>query len=124
MIFLINRPGVEKCSIAWSDEASSYALAQAREVRSIFEGLIAKSNPILLFSGTPGHINDLLHYMFEESESETIYQRIKQDYTYSKLYSEQDLIRARKSKSWGREMVLSYGIGTGTCFNSQYIDKC
>ena len=116
--------GVEKCSVAWSDEAGSYPIGQAREVRAIFEGFIPKSNPVIAFTGTPGHINDLLHNMMDESEEDTIYQRIKQDYTHSKLYSEQDIIRAKRSKSWGREMMLSYGIGTGTCFNSSHIDRC
>lgn len=116
--------GVEKASVCWSDEAGSYPIGQAREVRAIFEGFIAKSNPVIAFTGTPGHINDLLHQMFEEDERETIYQRIKQDYTYSKLYSEEDIIRAKRSKSWSREMVLSYGIGTGTCFNSSHLDRC
>jgi hypothetical protein len=97
---------------------------QAREVRAIFEGFIAKSNPVIAFTGTPGHIDDLLHSMFDEDERETIYQRIKQDYTYSKLYSEQDIIRAKRSKSWAREMALSYGIETGTCFNSSHLDRC
>lgn len=116
--------GVERCSVAWSDEAGSYPIGQAREVRAIFEGFIAKSNPVIAFTGTPGHHNDLLFQMLEEDDNESIYQRIKQDYTYSKLYSEEDIIRAKRSKSWAREMALSYGIGLGTMCNNAHIDRC
>lgn len=116
--------GIEKCVFAAIDEASTYSTQQAHEIQDVIQGLIPKSNPYIFWCGTPSRYGDLLYEMFDTDPRESIYTCIRQDYTQSQLYSKEDILRSKKSKSFGREMLLSYNVGSGTAFNPKHLDSC
>jgi hypothetical protein len=119
---------IERASACWGDESQVWNHTQADEIQDIFNGFIPKikDGPFIIYSGTANKPNDLLDKLFNEPDTDSIYQKFKHPYSFfPELYLPQDLVKIQKSKkSWSREMLLEVGFGSGTCFNSFHIDKC
>jgi hypothetical protein len=68
---------------------------------------------------TPGQPGGLFENIENEPEETCIYNRLKLDYTYgiNKIYSAQDIAKAKASPSFKQEYCLQYGGSFGDIFN-------
>ena len=74
---------------------------------------------------TPNAPNGLFEKIEGEPEESCIYKRLKMDYTYglNKIYTKEEIDKAKKSTSFGREYDLQYLGLIGNTFHSADIDR-
>ena len=74
---------------------------------------------------TPNAPNGLFDKIERESEESCIYKRLKLDYTYGldRIYSKQEIDKAKKSPSFGREYDLQYLGLIGNTFHTGDIER-
>ena len=89
------------------------------------ERYIGKSDPYIMMVSTPNAPNGLFEKIEMEPESSCIYKRLKMDYTYGldRIYTRQEIEKAKKSPSFGREYDLQYFGLIGNTFHTQDIDR-
>ena len=70
---------------------------------------------------TPNAPNGLFEKIEREPEESCIYKRLKMDYTYglNRIYSKEEIAKAKKSPSFGREYDLQYLGLIGNTFHTQ-----
>ena len=105
------------------DEAEYFEPSERAILRDVTERYIAKSDPWIIMCSTPSSPYGLFAQM--EQEQSSIYKRITMDYTYGldRIYSRQEIERARKSPSFAREYECKYIGEIGSCFNPEDINK-
>lgn len=98
---------------------------EQEDVRFVTERYIGKSDPYIVMVSTPNAPNGLFDRIEREHESECIYKRIKLDYTYGigKIYTKEEIEKAKKSPSFPREYDLQYLGLIGNTFHTQDIDR-
>ena len=69
---------------------------------------------------TPNAPNGLFEKIEKEPEGSCIYKRLKMDYTYglNNIYTEEEIEKAKKSRSFSREYDLQYLGSIGNTFHS------
>lgn len=74
---------------------------------------------------TPNAPNGLFDRIEREPEESCIYRRLKMDYTYGldRIYSQEEINKAKQSPSFGREYDLQYLGLIGNTFHTQDIDR-
>jgi hypothetical protein len=74
---------------------------------------------------TPNAPNGLFEKIEKEPEETCIYNRLKMDYSYglNKIYTNEEIDKAKKSPSFGREYDLQYLGLIGNTFHTQDIDR-
>jgi hypothetical protein len=74
---------------------------------------------------TPNAPTGLFEKIEKELEGTCIYKRLKMDYTYGqdRIYTRQEIAKAKKSPSFGREYDLQYLGLIGNTFHTQDIDR-
>jgi len=102
--------------IVFLDEADFFPPGQQQEARMVSERYIAKTNPHILMVSTPNLPGGLYDNM--ESEENSIYKRIAWNYEVGlgKIYTHEDIRKAKESPSFEREYNLQYGFGIGDIF--------
>ncbi len=107
------------------DEADMFRKGEQDEVRFVTERYIGKSDPYIVMVSTPNAPSGLFDRIEREPESECIYKRLKLDYTYGigKIYTKEEIEKAKKSPSFGREYDLQYLGVIGNTFHTQDIDR-
>ena len=107
------------------DEGDFFRKGEQEQVRFVTERYIGKSDPYIVMVSTPNAPNGLFDKIEREPESSCIYRRLKMDYTYglNKIYSEQEIAKAKQSPSFGREYDLQYLGLIGNTFHTQDIDR-
>ena len=92
------------------DEADFFRKSESEEVRAVAERYIAKSNPYIVLVSTPNLPEGLMETIEKEPSNTCLYHRIKLDYRYglSKIYSIEDIEKAKQSPSFDREYDLKY----------------
>lgn len=92
------------------DEADFFRKSEQEEVRAVSERYIAKSNPYIVLVSTPNAPEGLMQNIENEPTETCLYHRIKLDYRYGlgKIYSIEDIERAKQSPSFDREYDLKY----------------
>ncbi len=88
----------------------SFEKGEQEDVRHVSERYIGKSDPYIVMVSTPNAPNGLFEKIEREPESSCIYKRLKMDYTYGvdRIYTRQEIEKAKKSPSFGREYDLQY----------------
>lgn len=117
--------GYDNIKFILVDEASFWVgEEQAKEIRSVVEGYIAKTHPTIAFISTPNVPNTMYERIIEESEETCLYKRYFMPWQtgYLKIYSKEDIEYAKRSPNFEREMNLKYGVGTGNIFEDKDID--
>jgi hypothetical protein len=107
------------------DEASFWTSEnEGSEVRSVTEGYIAKSHPVIAMVSTPNLPNSMFEGIMEEPDSTCLYKRYRLDYTVGlgKIYSQAEIEEAKRGPHFEREYNLKYGIGVGNIFADKDID--
>ena len=107
------------------DEADMFRKGEQEDVRHVSERYIAKSNPYLVMVSTPAGPGSLFYKIAAEPEDTCIYKRLKLDFTYGlgKIYTEEEIERARHSPSFDREYRCQFSGFIGNLFSPFQIDK-
>lgn len=107
------------------DEADFFRKGEQEEVRHVSERYIGKSDPYIVMVSTPNAPNGLFEAIEREPESTCVYKRIRLDYTYGldKIYTAEEIEKAKSSPSFGREYDLQYLGLIGNVFHTKDIDN-
>src|SRR5512133_2017377 len=97
---------------------------QQQDARDVYERYIAKSNPYIVMVSTPNAPDGLFERIEKESEDTCLYRRVFLDYTYGigKIYTAEEIERARQSPSFEREYNLRYLGRIGNVFHTKDIE--
>lgn len=107
------------------DECDFFSKGQQEDVRAVAERYIAKSNPFIIMVSTPNSPGGLMESIEQEDEDTCLYKRIKLDYRYglNKIYTIEDIERAKQSPSFDREYDLKYLGRIGNVFAIEDIER-
>jgi len=107
------------------DEADFFRKGEQEDVRHVSERYIAKSNPYIVMVSTPNSPDGLFEKIEKEPEEVCLYKRIQLDYTYGldKIYSLEEIEKAKQSPSFEREYNLKYLGVIGNVFHEKDIQK-
>jgi hypothetical protein len=107
------------------DEADFFRKGEQQDVRNVSERYIAKSDPFIVMISTPNAPGGLFEAIEKESEDACIYKRVKLDYTYGldRIYTRQEIEKAKTSPSFEREYNLKYLGRIGNVFHIKDIEK-
>ena len=106
------------------DEADFFRKVEQEDVRHVSERYIAKSNPFIVMVSTPYAPDGLFDSIEKEPDETCIYKRILLDYTYGldKIYTREEIEKAKISPSFEQEYNLKYLGGIGNVFHTKDID--
>jgi tetratricopeptide (TPR) repeat protein len=93
---------------------------EKESTRHVSERYIAKSDPYIVMVSTPNGPGGLFERIEKEPEETCIYKRLLLDYTYGleRIYTGQEIEKAKASPSFEREYNLKYLGCIGNVFNS------
>jgi hypothetical protein len=108
------------------DEADFFRKSEQEEVRHVAERYIAKSDPLIVMVSTPNRPDGLFNKIEKESFESCIYKKLFLDYTYGlgKIYTQEEIEKAKRSPSFEREYCLAYQGLIGNVFSTLSIDNC
>ncbi len=114
---------IERPSIIFLDEADFFPVSNQMDARNISERYIGKSDPFIILVSTPNAPGGLFDRIEQEDEDACIYKRFRLDYTYgiNKIYTQEEINKAKASPSFGREYDLKYLGLVGNSFRTQDI---
>jgi hypothetical protein len=106
------------------DEADFFPPEQQQYARDVSERYIAKSNPYTVMVSTPNAPDGLFERIEKEAEDTCLYKRIFLDYTYGigKIYTAEEIEKAKQSPSFEREYNLKYLGRIGNVFHTKDIE--
>jgi hypothetical protein len=95
------------------------------DVRHVSERYIAKSDPYIVMVSTPNAPDGLFEKIDKEPEDTCIYKRLKLDYTYGlgKIYTVEEIDKAKQSPSFEREYNLKYLGLIGNVFHTADMER-
>ena len=107
------------------DEGDFLPEFQQEDVRHVAERYIAKSDPYIVFVSTPNKPGGLFERIEKEPFDTCIYKKMFLDYTYGvgKIYTNEEIEKARASPSFEREMCLKYQGLIGNVFSWSSIEN-
>jgi hypothetical protein len=116
--------GLPNVSFILLDEADFFPPGQQQDARDVSERYIAKSNPYIVMVSTPNAPEGLFERIEKEAEDVCLYKRIFLDYTYGigKIYTAEEIERAKQSPSFEREYNLKYLGKIGNVFHTKDIE--
>ena len=106
------------------DESDMFRTSEQEEVRHVTERYVGKSDPYIVLVSTPGDPLGLMASIKKEPEETCIYRRLFMDWTYgiNKIYSTEDIAKARMSPSWEREYCNRFSGRVGNLLSLLKID--
>jgi hypothetical protein len=116
--------GLPNVSFILLDEADFFPPGQQQDARDVSERYIAKSNPYIVMVSTPNAPDGLFERIEKEAEDTCLYRRIFLDYTYGvgKIYTGDEIEKAKQSPSFEREYNLKYLGKIGNVFHTKDIE--
>jgi hypothetical protein len=116
--------GLPNISFILLDEADFFPPGQQQDARDVSGRYIAKSNPYIVMVSTPNAPDGLFERIEKEPEETCIYKRIFLDYTYGigKIYTQEEIDKAKQSPSFDREYDLRYLGKIGNVFHTKDIE--
>jgi hypothetical protein len=106
------------------DEGDFFRKGEQEDVRHVSERYIAKSDPYIVMVSTPNTPDVLFERIEKESEDTCIYKRLFLNYTYgiSKIYTAEEIEKAKQSPASEREYKLKYLGRIGNVFHTNDIE--
>jgi hypothetical protein len=106
------------------DEADFFRKGEQEDVRHVSERYIGKSDPYIVMVSTPNNPGGLFESIEKEPEDSCLYKRLKMDYNYGlgKIYTREEIDKARQSPGFEREYNLKYLGKIGNCFSPLQIN--
>ena len=116
--------GLTNVSFIYLDEADFFPPGQQQDARDVSERYIAKSNPWIVMVSTPNAPDGLFEKIEREPEDICLYKRLFLDYTYGidKIYTKEEIEKAKTSPSFEREYNLRYLGKVGNVFHTLDIE--
>jgi hypothetical protein len=116
--------GLSTVSFILLDEADFFPPGQQQDARDVSERYIAKSNPYIVMVSTPNAPEGLFERIEKEAEDTCLYKRMFLDYTYGigKIYTAEEIEKAKQSPSFEREYNLKYLGKIGNVFHTKDIE--
>jgi hypothetical protein len=116
--------GLPNVSFILLDEADFFPPGQQQDTRDVSERYIAKSNPYIVLVSTPNAPEGLFERIEKEAQDTCLYKRILLDYTYGigKIYTADEIEKAKASPSFEREYNLKYLGKIGNVFHTKDIE--
>ena len=116
--------GLPYVSFILLDEADFFPPGQQQDARDVSERYIAKSNPYIVMVSTPNAPEGLFERIEKETEATCLYKRLFLDYTYGldKIYTREEIEKAKASPSFEREYNLKYLGKIGNVFHTKDIE--
>ena len=116
--------GLPNVSFIFLDEADFFPPGQQQDARDVSERYIAKSNPWIVMVSTPNAPDGLFERIEREPENTCLYKRLFLDYTYGldKIYTREEIEKAKASPSFEREYNLKYLGKVGNVFHTLDIE--
>jgi hypothetical protein len=116
--------GLQNVSFILLDEADFFPPGQQQDARDVSERYIAKSNPYIVMVSTPNAPDGLFERIEKEAEDTCLYKRLFLDYTYgiSKIYTAEEIEKAKQSPSFEREYNCKYLGRIGNVFHTKDIE--
>src|ERR1044072_1543561 len=116
--------GLPNVSFILLDEADFFPPGQQADARDVSERYIAKSNPYIVMVSTPNAPDGLFERIEKEPEDVCLYKRLFLDYTYGigKIYTADEIDKAKQSPSFDREYDLKYLGKIGNVFHTKDIE--
>jgi hypothetical protein len=107
------------------DETDMFRKSEQEDVRHVSKRYIGKSDPYIVMVSTPNAPGGLFESIEKEPEESCLYKRLKMDYTYGlgKIYTQEEIEKARQSPGFEREYNLKYLGKIGNVFNLLEIDR-
>jgi hypothetical protein len=107
------------------DEADMFRKGEQEDVRHVSERYVGKSDPFIVMASTPAGPGSLFYKIEAEPEDTCIYKRLKLDYTYrlGKIYTEEEIERAKHSPSFDREYRCQFSGFIGNLFSPLQVDR-
>jgi hypothetical protein len=107
------------------DESDFFRKGEREDVRHVSERYIGKSDPYIVMVSTPNNPGGLFYQIEHEPEDTCLYKRLKMDYHYGlgKIYSNEEIEKAKLSPGFDREYGLQYLGKVGNVFSPSQIDK-
>jgi hypothetical protein len=108
------------------EEADFFRKEEQEEVRHVAERYIAKSDPFIVLVSTPNRPDGLFAKIEKEPFDTCIYKKVFLDCTYGlgKIYTTEEIEKAKMSPSFPREYELQYQGLIGNVFSIQSIERC
>jgi hypothetical protein len=105
-------------------EGDFFRKGEQEDVTHVSERYIAKSDPYIVMVSTPNAPDGLFERIEKESEETCIYKRLFLDYTYGigKIYTVEEIEKAKASPSFEREYNLKYLGKIGNVFHTKDIE--
>jgi hypothetical protein len=106
------------------DEADMFRKSEQEAVRHVSERYIGKSDPYIVMVSMPNAPGGLFEKIEKEPEQSCLYKRLKMDYNYGlgKIYTKEEIERAKQSPGFEREYNLKYLGKIGNIFSPLKID--
>ncbi len=116
--------GIPNVSFILLDEADFFPQGQQADARDVSERYIAKSNPWIVMVSTPNAPDGLFEKIEREPKDACLYKRLFLDYTYGldKIYTREEIEKAKASPSFEREYNLKYLGKVGNVFHTLDIE--
>ena len=107
------------------DECDFHRKNEQEDVRHVAERYIAKSDPFIVMMSTPNAPGGLFERIEKEPFETCIYKKMFLDYTYGlgKIYTQEEIDKARASPSFEREYCLKYQGLIGNVFSWASIEN-
>jgi hypothetical protein len=117
--------GLPNVSFILLDEADFFPLWQQQDARAVSERYIAKSDAYIVMVSTPNAPEGLFEEIEQEPDNKCLYKKLFFDYTVGlgKIYTEQEIAKARGSPSFEREYNLKYTGQQGNVLSYESIQK-
>ena len=98
---------------------------EQEDVRHVSERYIGKSDPYIVMVSTPNAPDGLFERIEKEADDICIYKRLFLDYSYGlgKIYSVNEIEKAKQSPSFEREYNLKYLGRIGNVFHTKDIEE-
>lgn len=116
--------GLPNVKFVLLDEADFFPKSEQQDARDVSERYIGKSDPFIAMVSTPNAPGGLFQRIEVESTEQSLYHKIQLGYQVGidKIYTSEDIERAKRSPSFEREYNLQYLGGIGNVFAKQDID--
>ncbi len=117
--------GIPDASFFLLDEADFFPKGKQDDARAIPERYIGKSDPVIAIVSTPKAPKGLMEKIETEAEDKCIYRRLFLDYRYglNRIYTEEDIKKAKASPSFEQEYNLQYLGLIGNLFSIHTLDR-
>ena len=106
------------------NECDMFRKSEQEDVRHVSERYIGKSNPYIVMVSTPNAPGGLFEKIDKEPEETCIYRRLLLGYEYGldKIFTREEIDKAKKSPSFEREYNLKYAGKIGNLLSPLKID--